>query len=205
MSNPRYASDANEALITMWKAAQDGFEFPDYVSLDEYSMYKHVKDPSDPMTAFVGFGCSFGGKWFDGYARSSDKNCYASVTKRSIAKKVVKLQGVKFKHQSYTNINVTNCLIYCDPPYANTKQYSAVSKFDNNLFWQTMREWVAKGNVVVVSEYNAPDDFVCVKEMNSPSTMRNGNKTNPRMIGQPSHSDVRLEKLFMHESQVEPC
>jgi hypothetical protein len=52
-----------------------------------------------------------------------------------------------------------------------------------------MRQW-SKKNVVVVSEYNAPEDFVCVAEFQSKMGLRN--KT--------QEQEVRSEKVFAHKS-----
>ena len=41
--------------------------------------------------SFVGFGCSFAGKWFGGYARSNDKRNYAKMAKNSLNKKIINL------------------------------------------------------------------------------------------------------------------
>lgn len=190
MSGARYASDANQALVTLHKAIQQGWIPPTDITQEVYDSYKTEQNLDDPMTAFLGFGCSFAGKWFGGFARSNDRN-YASNAKNSLIKKAPKLKDVKFKYQPYQNVNVSGCLIYCDPPYANTTGYGAVGDFDSDLFWQTMREWVSKGNTVVVSEYVAPDDFVCVVEIGTKTDMHTK-----------SGKEKRIEKLFMHESQV---
>lgn len=189
MSGSRYASDANEALIVLYKALQSGWVPPSDVSQELYNSYKAKQDLSDPMTAFVGFGCSFGGKWFGGLARSKDRN-YASNAKNSLLKQLPKIQQVKFKQQPYFDINVSGCLIYCDPPYANTTGYGAVGQFDSEEFWQYIREW-SKTNTVVVSEYTSPYDFVCVLSLETKTDMHTK-----------SGKEVRIEKLFMHESQV---
>lgn len=190
MSGSRYASDANEALITMWKAAQADFEFPYHITKDDYDSYKNQQAVDDPLTAFVGFGYSFGGKWFGGYANPQDPKQHLGNPKNTLAKKVINLQDVRFKHQSYKDINVSGCLIYCDPPYANTTSYSATDKFDSDEFWDYMREW-SKANIVVISEYVAPEDFVCVWSKRTKTEIRTKD----------GRAD-RLEKLFMHESQV---
>lgn len=190
MSNPRYASDANEALITMYKALQNGWTPPSDVSEEYYTNLKTKQDVKDPLTAFVGFGCSFGGKWFGGYARGTEGRNYAANAHNSLMKKKDSLHDVKFKHQSYKDINVNNCLIYCDPPYANTTGYGAVGEFNSAEFWSTMRDW-CETNTVVVSEYTAPEDFVCVWSKETKTDMHTKSGKEPR-----------VERLFMHESQV---
>ena len=46
----------------------------------------------------------------------------------------------------------------CDPPYAGTSGYKT-GAFDHDKFFEWCREQ-AKNNILFVSEYNAPDDFV---------------------------------------------
>lgn len=190
ITGERYASDANEALITMWKALQDGWEPPEFVSEEMYAQYKQSQDLTDPLTAFIGFGCSFGGKWYAGYARSDSRN-YASNARNSILNKRAGLQDVKFSHNSYSEVVAKDRLIYCDPPYSATTGYGAVGEFDSDKFWQTIREWCNDGNTVVISEYVAPDDFVCVKSIVTKTDMHTK-----------SGKEARIEKLFMHESQA---
>lgn len=63
---------------------------------------------------------------------------------------------------SYLTHQPLNTLCYCDPPYFRTKfdkRRENLLSFDTNVFWETMREW-SKDDIVVVSETEAPDDFV---------------------------------------------
>ena len=53
----------------MWKALQSGWEPPDIVTEAEYQYIKDHKDEDPALAGFVGFGCTFGAKWFAGYAR----------------------------------------------------------------------------------------------------------------------------------------
>jgi hypothetical protein len=48
-------------------------------------------------------------------------------------------------------------LIYCDPPYFETKEYAAVGEFDTPKFWDWANK-VARENTVLVSEATLPDD-----------------------------------------------
>lgn len=185
MSGERYASDGNVALIVMYRALQSGWEPPDFVSEDEYRQIMSARDMNNPLTAFCGFGCSFAGKWFGGYARSEGKNCYATTSKRSLLKQLPMIQDVLFTSGDYRQHNPKNMLVYCDPPYESTTSYGAFEGFDHVAFWQTMREW-SKQNTVVVSEYSAPDDFINMIEFDSRMGLTTG-KERP----------IRTEKLFM--------
>lgn len=46
--------------------------------------------------------------------------------------------------------------LYCDPPYAGTTGYGAVSDFDSARFWARAQEWACAGSEVYVSEYACP-------------------------------------------------
>lgn len=189
MSGKRIASDGNIALIAMYKALQRGWIPPDSINETEYRAYMKRKPSDDPMTAFIGFGCSFAGKWFGGYARSSDRN-YALNAKNSLLKQVVSIKNVVFVKGMFQEHSPVNRLIYCDPPYEGTTQYGAFDGFDHVLFWNTMRKW-SENNTVVISEYNAPDDFECVKEIETKTDIRVGGL-----------KEKRIERLFRMKSNV---
>ncbi len=186
----RYASDANPWLITMWYALQNGWMPPEAVTEEEYAWYKKNQPLDDPMTAFIGFGCSFGGKWFGGYARDkhSDRN-YAQNTRNTILKKIPHISSAKFVSCSYLDLTPNDSLVYCDPPYKSTTGYGAVEAFNHDEFWEVMRAW-SKGNTVLVSEYNAPEDFVYVAEFNSRMGLKSKN----------GEKEIRSEKVFAHKS-----
>jgi DNA adenine methylase len=192
MSGKRIASDGNIALIAMYQALQKGWVPPDFVSEETYKEAKNL-ELNDPMVAFCGFGCSFAGKWFGCYARSEGERCYAARSQRSLLKQLPLIQDVHFESKLFNEWKPKNALVYCDPPYANTTQYGAFNGFDHDLFWQTMRDWINRGNTVVVSEYEAPDDFVCVKEFVSQMGLDSTSKGN---------REKRTERVFMHKSQA---
>lgn len=193
MSGRRIASDGNVALVAMYKALQEGWVPPEFVSEDEWRQWRQHKEVvAEPMMAFCRFGCGFGGDWNGGYARSEGKTCYAATSKRSLLKQLPMIKDVEFVYGLYQEHSPKNMLVYCDPPYANTTQYGAFDGFDHEAFWETMRQWVASGNTVVVSEYEAPEDFICVREFVSQMGLSVGDTTN---------RPKRIEKLFMHKSQ----
>lgn len=74
MSGSRIASDGNKSLIAMYKALQNGWIPPTFVSESEYQQVRKTNDPSNPMTAFCGIGCSFAGKLWGGVRSFRRKN-----------------------------------------------------------------------------------------------------------------------------------
>lgn len=88
MSGERKAYDLNKYLIAMYKGVQSGYDLPHYITEEDYKYIKEHKDENKILTGFVGFGCSFAGKWFGGYARGhGGKLGYADTSKRSLLKK----------------------------------------------------------------------------------------------------------------------
>ena len=70
-------------------------------------------------------------------------------------------------------------IIYCDPPYKGTAEYSEGS-FDHAKFWQWAREQ-SKTHKVYISEYQAPEDFKKILEFEQKSSLAGGNNS-----GQPN-------------------
>ncbi len=179
--------DKHPYLIAMYKALQTGWIPPDKLSKEEYEYIKNNLDEKPHLTGFVGFGCSFAGKWFGGYAKNSRGDNYCLNSKNSLLRKMQSLKDVKFDVVDYIDLNPVNSIIYCDPPYKGTTQYGLMGKFDSNEFWNVMRIW-SKNNTVIISEYDAPDDFECIWQYRTKTEIRN--KENQR--------EDRVEKLFIH-------
>ena len=158
----RVGYDLNNHVIHALIDIRDNVDLlPDSVSEGEYKSYKGSVAKS--ITSWVRFGCSFGGKFENGYARDRQGNPprnFCAEVKRNALKQSPKIQNVEFICDSYENLSFENCLIYCDPPYQGTTGYKT-GTFDHDKFFEWCREQ-AKKNVVFVSEYNAPEDFECV-------------------------------------------
>lgn len=179
----RYASDINYYLIQMWRALQDGWIPPDTVTEDEYLHIKENMDAYPPqLVAFVGFSSSWGGKWFGGYARDGNDRNYTSEGKRGLLKKTRNLTGVNFFHADFVDAEPPEdaMLIYCDPPYEGMTKYDYHPEFDHGVFWDRVRKLDDTGHTVVVSEYNAPGDFVIVKKMDTITDIRTTDGRVPR-------------------------
>lgn len=149
------AADTHEDLILMWQAVKEGRVPPDTLTEVEYQELRHA-EPS-ARRAFAGFGCSFSGKWFGGYARpSSYGQDYIGGSSRVVRRQAPPFRDAEILRADYREFSPgSDTLVYCDPPYANTTGYST-GDFDSAEFWQTMQEWHNNGALVFVSEYQAP-------------------------------------------------
>jgi len=183
-ANEKLGSDLNKYLSSLYNAILAGWEIPDTITKELYTKIKNNKDKyPEELVAFVGFGCSFSGKWFGGYAKSADRN-YALNAKNSLIKKSKGFENSTFQYKDYRDYNVKDCIIYCDPPYDETTKFDAIGNFNTAEFWQTMRKW-SKDNIVFISEYIAPDDFENLLEMPTKMDMHTKNG-----------KEMRVEKLF---------
>ena len=183
MTGNRFASDGHYELIEMWKALQQGWIPPDVVTKEDYDLAKAGNVPPY-LKAFIGFGCSFSGKYFGGYARNKRERNYAKDAVSSINKKLSGIQGVKFSCHDYRDLLVEDCLIYSDPPYGNTTGYSV--KFNSEEFWDWARH-MSIYNTLIISEYSAPEDFKCIWQKNVHLDIRNKD----------NKLENRVEKLFV--------
>ena len=175
----RIANDKHYYLIEMWRALQNGWEMPNEITEEEYQYIKNNKNEKPYLTGFVGFGCSYSGKWFGGYCRDNTGRNYCLNAKNSNLKLLSSFLDVKFYNKDYKDVNIPiGSLIYCDIPYKNTTQYckNEVGKFDHDEFYQWVRENSDKYEIYI-SEYkeNIPNDFEIVWEKTSRKDIRNRN------------------------------
>lgn len=63
-------NDRHEYLIAMLQGVQQGYNLPEHITLEQYRYIRENKDADPVLAGFVGFGCSFGGKWFGGLKRT---------------------------------------------------------------------------------------------------------------------------------------
>ena len=151
-----HASDIHPDLILMWQAVMAGDEavLAD-VTEEEYNALKNA--PPSARRGFVGFGASFGGRWFGGYGRRP----YMPSRNMSheSARNNLRMRGrqIKFAHCSYTD-TPTDALVYADIPYLGTETYNR-SAFDHQAFWQWVRD---RNGPTFVSELVGPDDMQVV-------------------------------------------
>ena len=146
-------NDIHPYLIAMYKAYREGYQFPEKVTKEQYTYTRLHKDENPALTGFIGFGCSFGGKWFGGYGKNiKSKRNLASEAVHSLDRDMKYLMDAEFSCKDYRDVIIPdNSIVYCDPPYDNTTGYRGLKKFDTEAFWEYIRE-ISKKNKVFVSE-----------------------------------------------------
>ena len=187
----KYGSDNHKYLIAFLDALSKGYEPPKNITEEEYKYIKtHQEEYSDEFLGYVGFQLSYGAKWFDTFRRDKvGKRKYDEEAYRNVMKQSPSLKGITFKHCSFQDINkISNFVIYCDPPYKDTANYST-GEFPYEEFYNWCRE-MSKTNVVLISEYNMPDDFECIWEKEHKCLMYSSKEAD-------DDKNKRIEKLFI--------
>lgn len=191
----KYGSDINKYLIALLEQTQkDTSVFPTTVSEEEYKKVKNNMDNYDDWyVGLVGFCSSYGGKFFDTYARSKKND---GITLRDMPNERIKnlisqssnLKNIEFYNKSFLDVvDIKNYVIYCDPPYKDTAKYKT-EEFPYDEFYNWCRE-KSKNNIVIISEYNMPQDFKYIWHKNT--------ETNISSKRNEFTDKKRIEKLFI--------
>lgn len=202
----RYGFDKNKFLIALLKRAQQHQPLYDEVNKGLYDKARSAFNNGDTsefedwQIGNIGFLASYNGRYFDGgYAKpgyEKTKNGlryrnYYLESKANLENQAAYLDGICFKDCDYNSaIELpydSGMVIYCDPPYENTKRYANALQFDHQEFWDNMRLW-SKYNIVLISEQNAPGDFECVWQQNVSRSIKATDKSKS------------TEKLFMYKN-----
>jgi DNA adenine methylase len=174
-------SDANYYLIAMWNALKHGWVPPTIISEEEYKLIRYGNYPPE-LKGFVGFGSSFGGKFWGGYARNALGKNYGAIAYRQCMKRIMNLGEGSFIHCRYSKmfqklLKIQSiATVYCDPPYENTTKYYGLPDFDHVKFWANVRV-VSSKHYVLTSSYVAPDDFHVVTSIQTETAMHGENKS----------------------------
>lgn len=189
----RIGYDINKYLISFFNELKKGWTPPLNITIDEYNYIKNNKDLDYKITLWAGIGCSYGGKWFGGYISDYNENRrlkngrlpnHQIESRNSVLKQSSLIQDVDFICDSYENLEFNNCLIYCDPPYKDTTKYK--DNFNHDKFYDWCRKQ-SKNNLVFISEYDMPSDFIEVWRCETNTQIANGSKKG---------NIIKTEKLF---------
>lgn len=164
----RIGGDVAKYAVALLRAVVSGWVPPSDVSEQTYRDVKQNKENYPPeMVGFVGYSCSFGGKYFGGYWRCKNSKGEArngaleQVT--HLMRQANGLRNVQFYVGGYDEIEYpAGSTVYMDPPYAGTTEYTA-KNFDHDRFWRFC-ESLSAACRVFVSEYSAPPNWMPVWE-----------------------------------------
>ena len=164
----RIGADINPYLIELWKGLIEGKRgaFPISRELYNDARDKFQAGMLNFEIAWVGFVASFNGRFFDGgYASNSAKRNYHLEYIRNIEKQIPNMKGVQLYCCDYRKLEIpSNSIIYCDPPYRGTKEYTYSTSFSYEEFYEWLRQKKKEGHTVFISEFEMPEDFICVWE-----------------------------------------
>lgn len=175
-TTPRIAADINPYLIALWVEVSKGWlPAKVYTEADYTAMRVNPKNYPPHEVGYVSFALSYGGKEWGGWRRDRlGKRNYVQEAQKNAEKQFPRLQGVTFLCTDYRMLDIPqNSVVYCDPPYENTTQYS--TKFNHTHFWQ----WAASlPGKVFVSSYTARPGWkrVWSKQVSSSLTEDTGGK-----------------------------
>ena len=182
-SNP-FLIDMWRAIVYHKSCSPIGTELPVNISKQEYdvarTMYNTLIKNNDRCNivqsgkiGWIGFMASYNGRFFDGgYSGCSAGRDYVAETINNLIKQLptIKLSSPTFMWGSYNEVYKRilrlelqghwpqEMIIYCDPPYKNSKQYSGKS-FDYDAFYQWCIDRHAEGHQVFISEYDMPTEL----------------------------------------------
>lgn len=196
VSGLRIGNDVNKYLIAMWKGLQEDLERPHTIDKNLYSLARTAFNNndnsifSDFMIGWIGWMGSYNGRFFDGgySGHSVGKRDYITEQIKNTESQIINIQDVKFISKDYSELILpSNSKVYCDIPYKHTKQYSSSKNFNHDNFWKWARQKSQDGNEVFISEYNAPEDFECIWQMEVTNSMNTTKTYKP------------IEKLFKYK------
>lgn len=202
----RYGSDINYYLIELLKKAASEpsllDNLPNTLTREHYNEVRN--DYNNNLQIYqpwyigaIGFLGSYCGRYFDGGFAPSGSHFdgskmvvrdYYNESLNNLKKQAKQLQDIEFRYGDYLSAFqfIQNSMIYCDPPYINTKQYSMMKSFNHEEFWNWCR-CISKKNIVLISEQEAPDDFECIWQYEIGRTIKATDKSRT------------VEKLFRYK------
>lgn len=165
---------------------------PNFVSKEHYydvrdNVDKYEKWYRSVILLFASYNARVYGGCYGAFAKTKNgtiRNYYQEAI-NNYKKQIPNLKHILFSNFDYRDIKdleIGGAVIYCDPPYAEGIGYK--SSFNHEEFWKWVRKY-SKNNTILVSEYQAPDDFECIWQQEVKTHLNNRNKLK------------KVEKLFI--------
>jgi len=197
-----WGCDANADIMRLFLEFKRGWTPPQVVHHETFTACQ--RDVAHGMRSayhsFVGFGCSYGGIYYDSYARPKDGRMPSRDAYNFFMKNERELRTAQYlEAASYDSWAPRGMLIYCDPPAPYHD-----SSFDREQFWKTMRKWSLE-NVVLIGvsktlSQGVPSDFKQVLHISHMGS-------SPRTEGQKQQQQQMQQKdefLYAFCDSIEP-
>lgn len=202
----KFAYDLNKYLIYLLIHVKEGKPLYDKVPKELYDKARsawrkgNTSEFENWQIGCIMFLASYNGRDFSGgYAKDSYEKTskglklrqYYQEAKRNLEQQAGKkgFKDIAFGIADYKDLELEKCdipyVVYCDPPYQFRKTFANSEHFDYKEFWDVMREW-SKKHIVIISELNAPHDFISIWEKPVRRTIKPSDK-----------SIIANEKLFI--------
>lgn len=199
------AHDNNKYLISLYKSLQTGYLGVEEINKELYCLARNCYNNktntidgfylSDTEISWIGYMASANGRFFEGgysgisKTKIGTERNYIKESISGIKKQIVALKGIEFICSDFILINPTEkSIIYCDPPYKGTKQYSTSKDFNYSTYYDKLRDLSALGHKVFCSEYEMPNDFKCIWQQELKSSLSAN--------GVAGGNKISVEKLF---------
>lgn len=100
--------------------------------------------------------------------------------------------NITFTNLSYEQVEIpAQAIVYCDPPYKGTAEY-LVDGFDSDKFYEWCRSCP---NIVLISEYDMPDDFILLEEWDLAS--QGGGNKNTKIARERIYCNKPIKKFSL--------
>lgn len=194
----RLGNDIDPLVCELVEACRENPELLDFLHTPTREEYYDVRDHAykfekwyrAAILLFASYNARVYGGCYGATATTKDGKMrnYFEESKENFRRQLPLLRNILVGCCDYRDMRFPTrerVLIYCDPPYSAGLGYGG-DKFNTAEFWEWCRQRTAEGHIVIVSEYTAPDDFVCIWEKETTIHLNNRTK----------HG--RIEKLFIH-------
>ena len=193
----RLGNDIDPLVCNLVEACRERPQLLDTLKTPTREEYYDVRDNPEKyapwyraaILLFASYNARVYGGCYGATAKTKDgkERNYFEEAKANFKRQLPSLRNVLIGCCDYRDLRFPihkTVLIYCDPPYADSIGYG--KEFDTAAFWEWCRRQSEAGHIVIVSEYNAPDDFVCIWERDTKTHLNNREKHD------------RKERLFAH-------
>lgn len=197
-----WMNDISRPLILMLQGIFDGkiteVDWPEMVPREEWKRRKYDRDDNDWLTAAIGYGQSFNGRFYEAWVG------YESTrrARQSIETRLANLHGteIRWTHGSYLDMQFddnNDYVIYCDPPYENAKKVHASGgrAFNHDAYYGWIAAQAMLGRRILVSGRDVP--YAGTWEL-----VHDWGDTNPWYSRNGVKGSGPSEKLWIPKSQV---